>query len=234
MSLSQDDLELIELVREDLLHIQKECQPNCTDHQLRRISVQLRQLLVEDKLVRVWKLLDMDPKQPIVLAPRLRHKELDDRAVAVAGGGQIGGVRIANVKFTPGKASTEAEIKARYEREKQDIECQFHLADYKQSCGLFIKGTAIQRRQIVAYVANKKGGAHLDTRRKKDEDAYKCLDDAIKSGLLFGGQGAVPVGGPQGSKNSVYLELLSIGQQLTASPDIVRLVNACEAAVKNR
>ncbi len=223
MDLTKDDLEKIEIVHEDLAYIKGEAGPECSDHQLRRISVQMRHLINDDQLIQAWKLLAMQPKQPVIVAPRLRHKDLDTGAIAVAGGGQIGGVSIGNAKFIRGRAFTEKEIKEKYERERGDIEFPWNLSDYKQSCGVFIQRKAIQRRQIIAFVANKKGGAHLDKSRKKDEEAYRCLDEAIISGVLFGGLAASGQHGVKG-KDPVFLELLSIAQQVTSSPDIGRLM----------
>jgi hypothetical protein len=54
--------------------------------------------------------------------------------------------------------------------------------------------------------------------RKKDEQVYTALDAAIDSGLWFG------VDADHGSKNAVYLEMISIGQSLTNSPDILRFM----------
>ncbi len=231
MAFSDDELEKIEVVYEDLAYLRDVAGPECDDHQLRRISVQMRHLINDDRLIQAWKLLAMEPKQPVIVAPRLRHKDLDANAIAVAGGGQVGGVNIGIAKIMPGRAMTEKELKELHEKERGDIEFPWSLSDYKQSCGIFIQGKAIQRRQVVAFVANKKGGAHLDTSRKKDEEAYRCLDEAIKSGLLFGGRaasGQYPVKG----KDPVYLELLSIAQQVTASTDIGRLMDACKAVLK--
>ena len=116
MNLEQQ--ELIGVVYDDLFHIRDQSIPDCTDHQLRRISGQMRQLLIGDMLIKCWKLLDLTPKQPFIVAPKLLTDDFDSNAVAVAGGGQIGGASIANFKFMPGKAMSENEIKEMYEREK--------------------------------------------------------------------------------------------------------------------
>jgi hypothetical protein len=73
-------------------------------------------------------------------------------------------------------------------------------------------------------MSHKKGGAHFDHTRKKDEQAYCAFDAAIESGLWFG---ASPAGQPgqKHGKNPVYLELLSIGQNLTNSSDIRRFMD---------
>src|SRR5262249_47815990 len=186
----------------------------CDDHQLRRISVELRKLLIDDNLVRSWKLLQLLPKAPIIIAPRLRTVGLGANDFAVAAGGNLPGVAIGNFRVRTRALSAE-EIKAEYEQGRGDIEYPFSLSDYKESCAIYMRGQKVSRRQLVQYVANKKGGAHLDNTRKKDEAAYAALDAAVESGFSFG-----PTG-----KNAVYLELLAIGQNLTNSPDIKRFMN---------
>jgi len=214
MKLEPQQRELVEVTLEDLRHLAKESVPECADHQLRRVSVELRKLLIDDCLVRSWKLLQLQPKAPIIMAPRLRTVGLGANDFAVAGGGTLPGVAISNFRERTRALSAE-EIKAEYEQERRGIEHPFSLSDYKESCAVYMRGQKVSRRQLVQYVANKKGGAHLDSKRKKDEAAYAALDAAVESGLWFG-----PTG-----KNAVYLELLSIGQNLTRSPNIKRFMN---------
>jgi hypothetical protein len=206
--------ELVEVTLEDLRHLAKESVPECDDHQLRRVSVELRKLLIDDNLVRSWKLLHLLPKAPIIIAPRLRTVGLGPNDCAVAGGGTLPGVTIGNFRIRTRTRSAE-EIKAEHEQGRGDIEHSFRLSNYKESCAIYMRGQKASRRQLVQYVANKKGGAHLDNTRKKDEAAYALLDAAVENGFWFG-----PTG-----KNAVYLELLSIGQNLTSSPDVRRFMN---------
>jgi hypothetical protein len=205
--LQPKERELVELALEDLRHIARETSPDCDDHQLRRMSVQLRSLLVqEDYLVRSWKLLELQPKSPTIIAPRLRTDGFGPDDFAVAGGGDAGDMAVANFRFRHGSAPLP---------ENSDHEHSFSLSDYKQSCAVYVRGQKVSRRQLVLYVAHKKGGSHLDHTRKKDEQAYSALDAAIESGRWFGAS----------KKNTVYLELLSIGQHLTSSPDIRRFMD---------
>jgi hypothetical protein len=69
------------------------------------------------------------------------------------------------------------------------LDYEFPLHEYKDSCSIFIRGKKIKRCHVIAYVANKKGGAHLDHSRRKDEEAYRLLDAAEASGWRFGGKG---------------------------------------------
>ena len=230
VSFSPDERELLEMVAEDIPYIAAEAGPSCTDHQLRRISVQLRNLVIYDHLLRCWRLLNLEPKQPIIKAARLRTDGFDANAVAVAAGGEIGGMRIANATMHYGRAMTPEEVKRDYEQGLMDIEFPFKLSDYKMSCAIFVGGKRINRQQVIAYVANKKGGAHLDASRKKDEEACKALDD-LTNFLKIGGYGNPTEATIEGGKNVIYMELLSIGQSVSSSPDVLRLVDECKKAL---
>jgi hypothetical protein len=59
-------------------------------------------------------------------------------------------------------------------------------------------------------MANKRGGAHSDVSRKKDEEAYRLLDRVIDT---F----------PIADQRSVFLELVAIGQAIAQSPDAKHL-----------
>jgi hypothetical protein len=232
INLQPHERELVELTLADLCHIAKETAPECDDHQLRRVSVQLRNLLIEDCFVRSWKLLQLQPKSPTVIAPRLRTDGLGPNDFAVAGGGDLGGVSIAKFRYMPGRALSAEEMKANYEREKKDFEYPFSVSEYKDSCAVYVGGQKISRKQLVQYVANKKGGAHLDNSRKKDEQAYSALDAALKTSLVFGARHGADGKLDLPGKNAVYLELLSIGQYLTSSPDSKRFVESAQSLLQ--
>jgi hypothetical protein len=83
-----------------------------------------------------------------------------------------------------------------------------NLTDFVNSPCVVVEGTTISRIELVKYVVNKLGGAHYDSKREKDYQ--RLLDYAGQHYALAG-------------KNSVYFELLSIGQRLVKSPDIVKL-----------
>jgi hypothetical protein len=213
VQLQPQERELVAITLDDLRHIARETSPDCDDHQLRRVSVPLRRLLMEDHLVRSWKLLQLQPKSPTIIAPRLRTDGFGPDDFAVAGGGDAGGAAVSNFshRYRPALALSPVEVRAKL----ADLEHAFSLSEYKQSCAVYAGGQKVSRHQLVLYVANKKGGAHLDHRRKKDDQAYSALDAAIESGRWFG----------PSKKNTVYLELLSIGQHLTSSADIRRFMD---------
>jgi hypothetical protein len=217
--------ELLENTLEDLGHLAEETASEVNDHQLRRVSVTLRNLLVYDWVRKCWRLLEMSPRTPTVIAPRLRS-EFVTGEFAVAGGANVGGISIANVHVytSAPNASNEA---AYFKTAKADSQYAFDLAAFTESCAIVFKGKKISRQQVILYVANKKGGTHLDPKRKKDEEAYSTLDVVATIGSFGGREGDDALEG----KNPIYLELMSIGQFLVNSPDIGRLRKAIANAL---
>jgi hypothetical protein len=233
MNLSKEELELVKWVYNALSSIKEEATPIITDYKLARLSSELRELLVIGKLGQCWRSLGFD-KQPSVVAIRLRTDDLDDQAFGLAAGGRInspytfGGIRI----MPNSKPLTDTEAKDRHEKEKDDSAYCFPLNEYLDSCGLFLKGKRILRQQVIKYVANKKGGVHLDSTRKKEEEAYKLLDEAIE-GRSFSFSAMHPVSQEViDQKNAVYAELLSIAQNVTESPDVKKLIEKSEDVLK--
>lgn len=94
----------------------------------------------------------------------------------------------------------------------------FPMHEYRDSAAAWVYGHRIKRFHIIAYVANKRGGAHLDQKRKKDEQSYAALDRVAKEAYLGGDDDGVSAHDP------ISFEILSICQDLTSSEDIMRLM----------
>ncbi len=94
----------------------------------------------------------------------------------------------------------------------------FKSPEFLRQASFVIKGVIINREEVIKYVANKFGGAHYDSNRRISppgasislEDKYTLLD-SIRSGTIVA------------DKNAVYYELLSIGQRVINSRDVLHL-----------
>jgi hypothetical protein len=104
------------------------------------------------------------------------------------------------------------EVKARYEAQKSTpVEREQPLSNWLSSPCMKVCGVSVTRRDVVAFVANKLGGVHLDNRRNPKKDAgYVALDEARERVGILG-------------TDSVYAELAAIGQQFISSPEIQSL-----------
>lgn len=204
---------LLEVVTSDLQYLKANWTPEVDDHSLRRGSTILRMLLVEGNLQRAWKSVGMKGK-PTIIAPRLEvlldGKDKSSIVAAFAGGGEYKGIYVALGVINRGSKA------ARYSpQDSKPTEHPFGLREFMESCGVFLNGEKIKRRDVVKYVANKLGGAHLDfTRKDAGRDHVYVLLDTV--GPLF----------QVLDKGIVYYELLSIGQLLIRSPDIQVFMNA--------
>ena len=71
---------------------------------------------------------------------------------------------------------------------------------------------AIRRRELVNYVANKRGGDHYDPKRKgKAEEAARLLDDAMDVHTAMG-------------RPMAFGELQATGQTLVSAPDVLEFL----------
>jgi hypothetical protein len=77
-----------------------------------------------------------------------------------------------------------------------------------------VHGSAVVRREVILYVANKLGGAHLDHRRTSREETFRLLDKFREEFKL-----------ELSEKDVIYYELLSAGRALAGAPDISTLRN---------
>jgi hypothetical protein len=94
----------------------------------------------------------------------------------------------------------------------------YKLGKYLKSTGLYFMRRRITREDVIKYVANKLGGAHLDF--DTQEPTYEALENANVNFNIMG-------------KTGVFFELLSIGQLLTNSPSIAKLVERLNVEVHN-
>lgn len=222
MVFSRDDLDFIRMTASDIKFLETAARPTATDDELRRLSVTLRSLLVYEHIRKTWKLLGLEPKSPTILAPKLRTDFIAPDDFALAGGAELPGLELGQVSFSNRYMPIEEMIEMAKTVTLGDMSFAFPLSEYLVSCSIFTKGRRVSRQQIVLYVAHKKGGAHWDTRRKDDEASYKALDALgdIRIGGSYDAAGNVV----DKSKQPIFFEVLSIGQQVFRSPDIQRLI----------
>jgi hypothetical protein len=209
------------------------------DDELLRGSAVIRSLLVEKVVGRAWRHHGFHG-QPRLLGPDVealaeKHGfELRHAASLIAGGGTVNGITaamIASVRaFNEATGngpdddegfSVQVSSILRDAREPETVPNELSeltrklwpLSDYLESTAAVRVGTKISCRNIVKYFANYCGGVHMDkTKAKSNRDlaTYKLID-------TLSGKVIADV------MDGLYFELLSIGQSIGSSPDLLEL-----------
>ncbi|MCZ6690217.1 MAG: hypothetical protein O7H41_11475 [Planctomycetota bacterium] len=218
-SLTPIQREEVSLAVADLQYLRHDWDATIEDDTLRRGSVALRLLMVDDTLGRAWRSVGLTKE------PRIKTVDLDsgisgfEKAkieYAQSAGGRFGGLRMGPPLFVVGQLTEKEEVLLRQPNLFGEPR-SFGLSEYLASTAIVVRGAEVTRREVIQYVANKKGGAHLDDRRdssKKREVAFLALDSIPEKAKIAG-------------KHPVYFELLSIGQTTAGAEDIgVFLVHA--------
>ncbi len=209
-----NNLELIKLVAEDLKYLIDEWNQEVSDVSLRNTSTILRRLVSDNDLGKAWHLIGL-PKQPIIHAVNLDelvgNLELTIINQAFAGGATYNHMQIQGTfEYNMNRKLTPQEIKQNYERSKNVVPKPFRLSEYRNSTCIILESKKISRQELILYVSNKLGGAHFDPKRndeKERERKFLLLDNYRNDYKLA-------------EKDSVFFELLSIGQSIVKSSDI--------------
>jgi len=206
------------VVFEDLEFLSKQWSQEIDQPSLRRASTTLNTLLIEDNLQVVGRDLGIDVR--IMARPNEGALALEgkDYCFWQAGGAMIKGVIIGSVSL-PSRALTAVENAAVAAAMQKNLgeNIPVKISSFLRQPSFIVDGILINREEVIKYVANKLGGKHYDSTRKKNSKSQVSLDD--KYSLLDSVHSKMQFL----DKNSIYYELLSIGQFLNDSPDVQRL-----------
>jgi hypothetical protein len=181
---------------------------------MRRSSTVLRYLLVDSPrwLLKGWPHVGLKGQPHVAalsLGPLLKRFPLDWIKFAYVGGAKL---KVGSV----GAICTWSDDLNRQQiQETLGFGSIYHIESFKltkflESPCMVIQGVKVTREDVMKYIANKLGGAHLDPTRKTSsslEQKYTLLD-RVRAGLYLVG------------RDSIYYELLSIGRNLIESPEI--------------
>jgi hypothetical protein len=183
---------------------------------LRITSPILRTLLVEEKLKLAA---DMVQLRIRIMSPSI-HKALSSDDLLQWSFWQCGGAKFqGTVVAATGMKNTamsSSEMKSYMEKTSPVLGKSFpvKLSQFLKQPSFVVEGTLIQRSTVIKYVCNKLGGNHYDPSRdygaEEIESQFKLLDKVRKQISLA-------------NKNSIYFEILSIGQRVANSRDIRHL-----------
>jgi len=215
----KDQKQLLNVVYSDLCYIRDEWNEVIEDDKLRRDSTVLRRLLVDGDLLRVWNITGFH-EQPKINSPSLSaitaflnryNIGLSHLKFACSGSGPLRGGRVETPFFIDLKLSDD-QVSELYQ-EGRSIVSQ-RLTKYLNAPCIYANGIPIRREELIKFVSNKLGGAHFDSRRRKDkllEKKFMNLDDIRSNYEIL-------------EKDFIFYELLSIGYHIIQSEDIKRLI----------
>ena len=219
MYVAEKHRELIQTVLDDILYFRQTWTDQCNPVTVRQGSVMLRRLLLDGHYLQAWFRVGLTG-HPNIAAPFINDL-VGDEAVwwALAGGATCKGFSMQRYvgRFTGNGTVTvggEASIFGRpfLVSTKRGIE-PIPVKDYLISLSAILDATAITRRDVIAFMANKAGGVHLDG--KDDSPAMKALRK--RRGFLG-----------IGDHDALSFEILSIGQCLAWSPETDQFIqHAC-------
>ncbi|MCK5260042.1 MAG: hypothetical protein KAJ70_03180 [Candidatus Omnitrophica bacterium] len=222
------DKELIKIVKEDLEFLKTKWNQDIDDASLRQTSPILRSLLIEGKLLQCapYFNISLNVMAPLV-SKQYELNNLDTIVFFQSGGAKYKGMEI-QMLCQRNVALSLDEIKKTYEDQKDIIGKNYpeKLSKFLKQTSFVINSIAINREEVIKYVANKLGGVHYDSSRKVSnnisnvtlEDKYYLMDDVRKNHITA-------------DKNSIYYELLSIGQRLINSGDVLELLKRCNQVI---
>lgn len=214
--------ELLRTVAADLQYVACEWSTQIDDDSLRRDCVVLHKLLVEGELGRAWRAVGFQ-KEPKILAPVLVTVGDRRRADFIqTGGASFGGVEVRDVELhyddslPPEYANKGSGVFVRKEPASKRARQPLWLPRFVDDICIVITGIEVSRRDLIIYIANTLGGKHMDWGREfKQQQQRRAKFEALDSVFMTM---------ETAKKNSVYFELLAIGQAMAKSRDIGKLI----------
>ena len=208
--------EFLQALVSDLSYLQTTWIGNVDDDTLRRGSVVLRRFVVEDDLMRAWRLVGYKGS-PTISATDLEHTfkiiPISKADIAAAGGAEYNGASVA-MPIKANFAMDDEQVRAVGSPGENPPKREYTVAQFAKSLSMVVRGRRISRQVLTQYVCNTLGGAHFDmksiAKNKGTANRLFGLLDSVRDVQIL-------------NKPIIYFELLAIGQALSQSPDITEL-----------
>lgn len=206
--------EQIKYIAEDLEYLRDGWGPDIPDPDIRRGSAVLRRLLVESSYSQAWRAAGFE-KQPKVIAVDLNNvlgeDNLDAVVCSLAWGAHFRGLFMASPCINKGSkpigTATPPIREDGYPGERE-----FFLSDYMESLSGVADGIHVNRREIIKYVANVKGGVHLSPKRRAEEKKLIKKMEKFEKKITAH------------TTDGILVEIVSIAQAIGMSDDAKTLI----------
>jgi hypothetical protein len=196
------------IVADDLQYL-REWGPDMSDGDIRRGSAVLRRLLVEDAYGQAWRAAG-NLKQPVLVAVDLdavaTPDSISDIVFALAGGAHFRGMHLACVMLHKGTKPIGS-FNPPSKENGYPGERKFTLSDYLSSLSGVVDGRTFNRREVIKYIANVKGGVHLSVKERKAEEKLIARLGKIEKKVMVH------------ATDGLLVELAAIGQAVGKSDD---------------
>ena len=172
------------LVADDLKYLSG-LSDQVSDGEIRRGSAVVRRLLVEDVYGHAWRAIGKQ-KQPKLIATDIStlvtHQQSNKIVFALAAGVNFRGVQIASMCMNEGDKSFLGNEAPIIRSNGYPGEREFTLVEFLSSPSGMVGSKVFNRREVIKYIANIRGGVHLNKKQMKmEEKLVKRLEKVERS-----------------------------------------------------
>lgn len=189
--------------------------------EIRRGTAILRRLLVEDAYGTAWRTvgLEKQPKLPAVNLQLLLGGQTNQVVFALAGGANFRGTQLACMMLSKGTAPIgfNPPPPPPIREGGYPFETLFSLSEFLSSPSGVVDGRVFNRREVIKYLANVKGGVHLNAQQRKIEEKLIARLCKIEKKLVVH------------NTDGLLVEAVAIAQALGRSDDAKRFINIVRA-----
>jgi hypothetical protein len=182
--------------------------------EIRRGTSVLRRLLVDDVYGTAWRAVG-GVKQPSLLAVDLSlllGNHSHQVVYALAGGALFRGIHTACIVLNKGGEPIGGPPPESIRENGYPFERLFALSEYLSSLSGIVEGRSFNRREVIKYIANVKGGVHLSAQARKAEKNLIARLSKIEKKILIR------------NSDGLLVEAAAIGQALGNSEDAKGLI----------
>ncbi|MFJ3260146.1 hypothetical protein ACIPK7_07840 [Pseudomonas sp. NPDC086581] len=207
------DRDALITVAEDLEYL-SQWGPEISNAEIRRGSAVLRRLLVENAYGNAWRAIG-EPAQPTAIAvdlSALLGNDKDKVIYALAGGANFRGIYSACSILNKGSTPVGNNPPPPIRENGYPFDRKFTITELLSSLSGVVDGKEFNRREVIKYIANIKGGVHLTTKERKTEEKLISRLGKIEKKILHH------------NTDGLLVELVAIAQAIGNSEDAKNLI----------
>ncbi|MFZ1641673.1 MAG: hypothetical protein WAV07_09615 [Candidatus Contendobacter sp.] len=212
------DYDSLIAVSEDLEYL-SQWGADISNAEIRRGTAILRRLLVEDSYGAAWRTVGeiKQPSLPAVDLSLLLGNDTNQVAYALAGGANFRGIQMACMMLNKGSKPIGGSPPESIREGGYPFERMFTLSEYLSSMSGVVDGRAFNRREVIKYLANVKGGVHLSAQQRKAEEKLIARLGKIEKKMMVH------------TTDGLLVEAVACGQSLGNSDDAKTFIRRVRA-----